>query len=193
VRLCGKIRLLALPALVAGLMVSSCGATARTTPEVSTLTGSSPALHSVTRPRPRPAVARGIPVGRTQHVPATGTTLVVTVSKVIDPLRGSGAKVPAGMTPVGVLITARNAGPGGYDSSYTSDFSLLSAAGHAMPVFVPAGVCKTLVQDFMNELGRGETRTGCIAYLVPHGKAPTSVRLAPDGGTAGHSASWVLR
>lgn len=136
---------------------------------------------------------RGTPVGAALRVPATGTDLVVKVTKVIYPLRGSGAKVPAGMVPVGVLIAARNAGPGAYDSSATSDFSLLSAAGRAMPVFAPAGVCQTTVQDFLNELGAGEARTGCIAYVVPRGRAPTSVRFSPDGGTAGHTVSWAVR
>lgn len=126
-------------------------------------------------------------------MPATGTVLVVKVTKVIDPLRGSGAKVPAGMEPVAVLITARNAGPNPYDSSATSDFSLLSAAGHATPVYAPAGVCQTYVQDFMNELGTGQTRTGCIAYLLPRGYAPTTVRFSPDGGSGGHAVSWVVR
>jgi hypothetical protein len=125
-------------------------------------------------------------------VAATGTTLVVKVKRVFDPLLGSGAKVPAGKVPVGVLIVVRNAGPGSYDSSYTSDFSLLTTGGPAMPVFAPAGVCQTYVQDFMNELSPGEVRTGCIAYLIPRGTALTRVRLAPDGGTAHHSVSWVV-
>jgi hypothetical protein len=179
-------------ALTAGLMLTSCGSTTapKAAPRVSTLTRSSPLL---TTPRRRhPARPTGTRVGVRQRVPATGTSLVVTVSKVTDPLRGSGAKVPAGMNPVAVLVEVRNAGPGGYDSSYTSDFSLLYPGGHAIPVFAPAGVCKTMVQDFMNELGPGESRTGCITYLVPRGKAPTVVRLAPDGGMAGHSVAWVV-
>jgi hypothetical protein len=125
-------------------------------------------------------------------VGAGATTLVVDVTKVIDPLRGSGARVPAGMNPIGVLVSVRNAGPSPYDSSYTSDFSLLYPGGHALPVFAPAGVCKTLVQDFMNELAASVTRTGCIAYLIPAGNTPSTVRLAPDGGTAGDHVSWTV-
>ncbi|MDQ6778874.1 MAG: hypothetical protein M3071_22225 [Actinomycetota bacterium] len=158
---------------------------------MSTLTSSSPAL--ATTRRPHPARPPGVSVGIPRRVPANGTALVVTVTKVIDPLRGSGARLPAGMVPVGVLVAVRNAGPGSYDSSYTSDFSLLYPGGHATPVLARSGVCMTLVQDFMNALGAGETRTGCIAYLVPRGKAPTVVRLAPDGGTAGHSVAWAVR
>jgi len=184
-------RFLALPAFAAAFLLSSCGSSAPKPPLVTSQTQPSLTVH------PPPGIApaarpRGPAVGAKQRVPATGTTLVVAVTKVIDPLRGSGARVPAGMNPIGVLVTVRNAGPGGYDSSYTSDFSLLYPGGQAMPVFAPAGVCMTHVQDFMNALGAGETRTGCISYLVPRGKAPTTVRLAPDGGTAGHSASWAV-
>ncbi|MEA2196874.1 MAG: hypothetical protein QOJ25_925 [Solirubrobacteraceae bacterium] len=131
-------------------------------------------------------------LGAAVPVALSGTTLVVAVRKVINPLVGSGARVPSGMVPVGVLVSARNAGPQSYDSSATSDFELLTPKGPAMAVFAPAGVCQTTVQDFMNQLGARVSRTGCIAYLVPHGQAPTAVRFAPDGGREGHAVSWAV-
>ena len=174
----------------AALLLASCGSTAGKKPVVTSQTAPSLTLHPPARiGPPRPS---GMPVGATQRVVATGTTLVVRVTKVIDPLVGSGAKVASGMKPVGVVISVRNAGPAGYDSSATSDFALLVGGSHAMPVFAPTGACQTYIQDFMNELGVGQARTGCIAYAVPRGKTPTAVRLAPDGGTAGHSASWIV-
>jgi hypothetical protein len=157
---------------------------------VSARTASTAATHLTLRTPTR--LATGVPLGTTERVPAAGTTIVVTVKKVIDPLTGSGAKVPAGTVPVGVVISARNAGPGGYDSSATSDFTLLSGHRTAMPVYVPAGTCQTYVQDFMNEVGRGQERNGCIGYAVPRGDPPTTVRFAPDGGTAGRTRSWTL-
>jgi hypothetical protein len=184
------VRLRPLLVLAAALvLLSSCGSSAPKAPAVSTLSRSSPALSTTPGQPPKP---QGIAVGTAQRVGAGATTLVVEVTKVIDPLRGSGARVPAGMHPIGVLVTVRNAGPSTYDSSYTSDFSLLYPGGRALPVFAPAGVCKTLVQDFMNQLAASVSRTGCIAYLIPAGKAPTTVRLAPDGGTAGHRVSWAV-
>lgn len=140
------------------------------------------------RPRRRP----GPRVGATQRVPAPGTTLTVTVTSLIDPLRASGAKVPHGTRAVGVLVSVRNAGQGGYDSSATGDFSLLSAGGPAAPVFVPAGPCQTPLQDFMNAISAGELRTGCVAFAVPSGQAPSTVRFSPDGGATGHRLSWVV-
>lgn len=130
--------------------------------------------------------------GSTVTIPLPGTTMFVTVRRVIDPLGGSGAKVPAGTVPVGVLIAVRNGGPESYDSSATSDFSLVTASGPAIPVFAPAGVCQTYVQDFMNEIGAGQTRTGCISYAVPHGRTPTAVRFTPYGGREGRAVTWQL-
>jgi hypothetical protein len=118
---------------------------------------------------------------------------VVTVTKVVDPLLGSGAKVPANMDVAGVFVAVRNAGPGSYDSSATSDFSLLTAAGRGSPVYVPNGSCQTYVQDFMNELGAGLSRTGCIAYAIPRGRPPLTVTFAPAGGTGGVVRSWQVR
>jgi hypothetical protein len=125
-------------------------------------------------------------------VPAPGTTLIVTVTSLIDPLRGSGAKVPHGTRAIGVLVSVRNASRGGYDSSATGDFSLLSAGSPAAPVFVPAGPCQTPLQDFMNAISAGELRTGCVAFAVPSGQAPSTVRFSPDGGATGHRLSWVV-
>jgi hypothetical protein len=114
------------------------------------------------------------------------------VTSLIDPLRSSGAKVPQGTRAVAVLVSVRNAGPGGYDSSATGDFSLASAGGPAAPVFVPAGRCQTPLQDFMNAISAGELRIGCVAFAVPSGQAPSTVRFAPDGGKTGHTRSWVV-
>jgi hypothetical protein len=117
----------------------------------------------------------------------------VTIRAVIDPLRDSGAQVPPGTKPVGVLVSVRNAGPGGYDSSATGDFTLDSAAGQAAPLFVPAGECKTPLQDFMNAIGAGELRTGCVAFTIPSGQRPTTVGFAPDGGSTGRRRLWAAR
>lgn len=130
--------------------------------------------------------------GATVRVSLPALTLFVTVQKVIDPLADSGAKPPAGTTAVGVRISVRNAGPATYDSSATSDFALLTPRGPAMPVFAPSGSCQTYVQDFMNELGPGDARTGCISYAVPRARPPTSVRFAPYGGHEGRAVSWQI-
>jgi hypothetical protein len=191
VRLSPATGVLALLLAVGAVALSGCG-TARSTP---TTSATVPANRPSPRARARPTRVRHRPgprIGAAQRVPAPGTTLIVTVTSLIDPLRGSGAKVPQGTKAVGVLVSVRNAGRGGYDSSATGDFSLLSAGGPAAPVFVPAGACQTPLQDFMNAISAGELRTGCVAFAVPSAQAPSTVRFSPDGGATGHKLSWVV-
>lgn len=195
-RLCAGKPVLALVLLLAGLTEAACGASHTTT---TTRTASSPApttttaqaattSSTATDPKPPPSLPR---VGASQRVRAPGTTLVVTIRSVIDPLRDAGAHLIAGMKPVGVLVAVRNAGPGGYDSSATGDFSLDSGAGQASPLFVSKGVCQTPLQDFMNAIGAGELRTGCVAFSVPSGQRPTTIGFAPDGGSGGRRRLWA--
>jgi hypothetical protein len=115
----------------------------------------------------------------------------VTIRSLIDPLRDSGAQIPSGTKPVAIEVSVLNAGPGGYDSSATGDFSLDSAAGQAAPLYVPHGVCQTPLQDFMNAIGPGELRTGCVAFTIPNRQQPTTVGFAPDGGSSGPRRFWA--
>ncbi|HYB28036.1 MAG TPA: hypothetical protein VEF89_15565 [Solirubrobacteraceae bacterium] len=196
-RLCAGKPVLALVLVLAGLGSAACGASHTTTttqtvtPQAPPATGTSTASTTPSTPAHRTSPAPSLPrVGASQRVPARGTTMVVTLRSVIDPLRGSGAQVVPGMKAVAILVAVRNAGPGGYDSSSTGDFSLDSAAGQASPLFVPKGVCQTPLQDFMNAIGPGELRTGCIAFSIPTGQQPTTVGFAPNGGSGGRRRLW---
>jgi hypothetical protein len=114
----------------------------------------------------------------------------VTIRSLIDPLRDSGAQVVPGTKPIAVLVAVQNAGPGGYDSSTTGDFSLNTAAGKAPPLFVPHGVCQTPLRDFMNAIPAGQLRTGCVAFSIPNDQRPTTVGFAADGGSSGRRRLW---
>ena len=189
--------------IAAGLALCGCATTSTTSTGPATSTSTTTGHKRPTSPSGRgrgtargrrsgsPSAAHAPGVGRAQRARALGTTLVVTVTSVVDPLRGSGASVPPGTTPVGVEVSVRNAGPGGYDSSATGDFSLLSAAGPAAPTFVSKGPCQTQLRDFMNAISAGELRTGCVSFALPAGQKPTTVRFSPDGGRAGHRVSWA--
>lgn len=182
---------------LAGLTESACGASHTTSTITRTVSQPAPSATQTTttatkpstppRPKPLPSLPR---LGASRRVPAPGTTLIVTIRSVIDPLRDAGAHLVPGMKPVGVLVAVQNVGPGGYDSSATGDFSLDSAAGQASPLFISKGVCQTPLQDFMNAIGAGELRTGCVAFSVPSGQKPTTVGFAPDGGSGGRRRLW---
>lgn len=174
--------------LVGGLALSACGSSATPTPTTTAASSASAASRSAARHRPAPAGPR---VGAALRLRARGATLIVRIIAVIDPLHGGRVALTPGTRAIGVLASVRDLGPQGYDGSATSNFSLRSEAGEASPVFVPSGRCQTLVQDFMNAIGAGELRTGCVAFAIPKAAAPLAVRFAPDQGSAG-GRSWLI-
>jgi hypothetical protein len=158
----------------AAVAVSSCGGS-----------GSSPATTAATQSRP-PSV------GASMHMRASGTALVVTVRRVIFPLRGSGILLSPGDRAAGVDVTVRNAGPGVYDGSSESDVGLRTSAGElAEPSFASRGPCVTSEIDFLKEVQPRESRSGCVAFDVPRGTRPAAVRFAPEGDRA-RGRTWVV-
>lgn len=147
---------------------------------------SSPARTSrspATRPHPQPHV------GSTQRIHTSGTTLSVTVSRVIDPLLGSGAALVPGTRAAGVVIRIYNDGPGIYDSSATGDVSLVPSSGPVTPVFAAHGICQTPLRDFDNYISAGEMRQGCVALAISAGARVGAVRFSPHGQPPGRA--WL--
>jgi hypothetical protein len=172
---------------VAGLPLAACGSSGA--PTVAT-TAARPASQPAARTPPaRPAGPR---VGATQRVKARGTTLRVTVSKVVDPLHGSGATLLSGTRVVGVLVSIHNVGPGDYDSSSTGDLSIVPASGAASATYAPQGTCMTQDRDFDNQISSGETRQGCVAFALGRRVRLVAVRFTADGGGSG-VATWAGR
>lgn len=103
----------------------------------------------------------------------------------IDPLTGSGAKLPAGTRAVAVLVQIRNSGPAVYDSSATGDFTVIPSGGAVTPVLATRGICKTPVEDFDRYLTAGEDRVGCVVFAIPIGATVTGVRFSPHAEAKG--------
>ncbi len=171
---------------------STGGSAAHTTATGATQSGIAGPSQSHAAKRPavrRVRVAAGPRIGAARSVNAHGTKLTVKVSKVIDPLRGSGATLLPGTRVVGVFVRIANRGPGGYDSSSTGDISIIPSSGVAAPAYAPAGACKTPDRDFDNAIGPGESRTGCVVFTLDARARLVGERFAADGGGAG-SVTW---
>jgi hypothetical protein len=120
---------------------------------------------------------------------AGGSTLDVTVTKVLDGLSITGAAPPAGMRATGVEVVIHNVAGATYDSTASGDWSLLTTAGLASPLFVRHGQCETPLTDFESLIGVGETRTGCVAFSVPRRARILSVRFSPNSRARG-TVAW---
>jgi hypothetical protein len=138
------------------------------------------------RRRPRP---HGALVGATLHARAGSSTLDVTVSRVLDPLAATGASLPPGTRATGAQVAIRNVGGTTYDSTASGDWSILTTAGLASPLFVRHGICQTPLADFESLIGVGETRSGCVAFSVPRRARILSVRFSPHSRAPG-TVAW---
>jgi hypothetical protein len=194
VRALGMCRRAAGCAAVAAL-VAGCGGPNTTTSRSAT---STPATSSTAasahaapphRRRPRPS---GAPIGATQRAYAGSSVLAATVSRVIDPVTDGGSPAPPGTRPVGVRVTIRDLAGATYDSSASGDWSLLTSAGAASPLFMRHGVCQTPLVDFESLIGAGETRSGCVAFSVRRSARLAAVRFSPHSRAAG-AVAWRLR
>ena len=139
-----------------------------------------------------PAAPGGPPVGHTQRVSAGASTIEVTVTRVLDPLRGGGSRPLPGTRPVGVALTIADRAGATYDSTASGDVSVVISSGQAAPLFVRTGVCQTPLVDFESLIGAGETRSGCVAFSVPRGGRVTAVRFSPHSRARG-SVTWRVR
>jgi hypothetical protein len=128
-------------------------------------------------------------VGAALRVNAGTSTLLVTVSKVLDPLNGTGSSLLPGHRATGVQVTIRGVAGSTYDSTASGDWSILTTAGLASPLFVKQGVCETPLADFESLVGVGESRDGCVAFSVPRHARILSVRFSPHSRKKG-SVAW---
>jgi hypothetical protein len=163
-------------ALLAPALLSACGGSSSTESSSSTAASLGPP-----------------PVATFLRIRAGSTTLVVNPRRVIFPLRGSGALLAPGDRAAGVEVTLRNAGHAVYDSSSESDVKLRTSAGSfAAPAFASSGPCATSEVDFLKEVEPGESRSGCVAFDLPEGTKPVSVRFSPEGRSSG-GQTWLVK
>ncbi|HXD67501.1 MAG TPA: hypothetical protein VNV17_22930 [Solirubrobacteraceae bacterium] len=128
-------------------------------------------------------------MGSALPVHAGSSTLLVTVARVLDPLTGTGSALLPGHRATGVQATIRVVAGATYDSTASGDWSLLTSAGLASPLFVKHGVCQTQLADFESLIGVGESRDGCVAFTVPRHARILSVRFSPHSRARG-TVAW---
>ena len=120
---------------------------------------------------------------------AGGSTLAVTVTGVLDRLAITGAAPLPGVRPTGVHVVIRNLAGAIYDSTASGDWSVLTTAGLAPPLFVRHGTCQTPLTDFESLISAGQTRTGCVAFSVSRRARILSVRFSPHSRAPG-TVAW---
>lgn len=178
----GRARVTALAAMLLTVSLTGCGGSGQ--PRAGTGTGGltpMPVAHGSSLSSRAPATLRhGLPqAGVTQRVDSGGALLSVTLRRVIDPLRASGAELPPGTRAVGVVLQIRSSGPRLYDSSATGDVSISVSSGVVTPVLATRGSCRTPLEDFDRYITAGEDRIGCVVFAVADDATLDAVRFSP--------------
>jgi hypothetical protein len=182
-------------ALLAGIGLGGCGGTAGKTGGPVGRVGLKPMPVSSGAPlsasAPSSLRTGALPaVGVTQSVDAGGARLSVTLRRVIDPLKGGGARLPRRARAVAVMIQIRSAGPKLYDSSATGDIRLIASGGVVTPVLATRGICRTPLDDFDRFITAGEDRIGCVVFAVANGATLDAVWFSPHAHRLGR-LTWA--
>jgi hypothetical protein len=104
-------------------------------------------------------------------------------------LTGTGSALLPGHRATGVQVTIRGEAGATYDSTASGDWSILTTAGLASPLFVKQGVCETPLADFESLIGVGESREGCVGFSLPRRARILSVRFSPHSRAPG-TVAW---
>ena len=175
---------------LAAAMLAGCGSHGGARAELKPMPVLSGGAH-LTRRAPAALARRALPgPGATQRVDSGGARLSVTLRRVIDPLRGSGAELPRAAHAVGVIVQIRSSGPRVYDSSATGDISVLTSGGVVTPVLATRGICRTPHDDFDRYITAGEDRIGCVVFAVADAATLDAVRFSPHAHGLGR-LTWA--
>jgi hypothetical protein len=175
-------------ALATAGALTACGGSTPTTAASHSTSSAQPARRPPKKTpagKPRVRHRRPPPVGTTQRVRAGDSTLSVTVTKVIDPLRDSGAALLPGTRAVGVVVTIRDDGGATYDSTASGDVSVVGSSGPAAPLFIRQGVCETPLTDFESLIAVGTAHSGCVGFTLAGNTGIRAVRFSPHSRAPG--------
>jgi hypothetical protein len=182
-----RIQIAIVLALIAAGTIAGCGGSTATTATSPSTSSTQPARRPPKQAAPKPRAHRRQPppVGTTQRVKAGDSTLSVTVTKVIDPLRDSGAALLPGTRAVGVVLTIRDDGGATYDSTASGDVSVVGSSGPAAPLFIRQGVCETPLTDFESLIAVGTVHSGCVGFTLAANLRIRAVRFSPHSRAPG--------
>jgi hypothetical protein len=128
----------------------------------------------------------------------TGAALAITLVKVINPATGTDGPPtddkgnPNGNTYVAAMLTIDNTGTDARSDDVNNNAALV---GSDNQTYTPTLGTVTECTNFDNgvyHLGAGESTTGCVAFVMPPGVAPTRLKYTPSSGFASDFGEWVI-
>lgn len=151
-------------------------------PAAGTLSGSSPAT-------PKPAGHTGDTLSLTR---VDGSTVTVTLDKVIDPATITPGPGDPGISYIATQFTIANPGTATMNGDVNTNVWAFGSDGQRYaPNLKDVGEC-TNFDAGMFHIAPGESATGCVVFALPAGVSPAKVRYAPSSGFADGFGEWLL-
>ncbi|ULP45947.1 DUF4352 domain-containing protein [Mycolicibacter virginiensis] len=151
-------------------------------PAADTSNGASPAT-------PKPAGHTGDTLNLTR---ADGSTVTVTLDKVINPATVTPGASDPGITYIATQFTIANPGTAAMNGDINTNVWAFGSDGQRYaPNLKDVGEC-TNFDAGMFHIAPGESATGCVVFALPAGVSPAKVRYAPSSGFADGFGEWLF-
>ncbi|KLO30006.1 hypothetical protein ABW16_06965 [Mycolicibacter heraklionensis] len=121
-----------------------------------------------------------------------GSTVTVTLEKVINPATVTPGPGDPGVTYVATQFTIANPGTATMNGDVNTNVWAFGSDGRRYaPDLKDVGEC-TNFDSGMFHVAPGESATGCVVFALPAGVSPAKVRYAPSSGFAEGFGEWLL-
>jgi|GEM_PF-1239436 len=138
---------------------------------------------------PKPAGHTGDALTLTR---ADGSTVTVTLEKMINPATVTPGPGEPGVTYIATQFTIANPGSATINGDVNTNVWAFGSDGQRYaPDLKDVGEC-TNFDDGMFHIAPGESSTGCVVFALPAGVSPAKVRYAPSSGFAEGFGEWLF-
>lgn len=121
-----------------------------------------------------------------------GSTVTVTLEKVINPATITPGPGDPGATYIATQFTIANPGTETMNGDVNTNVWAFGSDGRRYaPDLKDVGEC-TNFDSGMFHIAPGESAIGCVVFAMPAGVSPTKVRYAPSSGFAEGFGEWLL-
>lgn len=138
---------------------------------------------------PKPAGHTGDTLNLTR---ADGSTVTVTLNKVINPATVTPGPSDPGINYIATQFTIANPGTATMNGDVNTNVWAFGSDGQRYaPDLKDVGEC-TNFDDGMFHIAPGASSTGCVVFALPAGVSPAKVRYAPSSGFAEGFGEWLF-
>lgn len=123
---------------------------------------------------------------------ADGSTITVTLERVINPATVAPGKGDPAVTYIATELKIANQGTATMNGNANTNVWVIGSDDHSYePDLNNVSEC-TNFDSGMFHVSPGDAATGCVVFALPHGVSPAKVKYAPSSGFADDFGEWLV-